>query len=140
MNKENILLIGIAVILIAVLIYSLSGFFINSNDTSNVDSNKFIKKTSSGEVTIDLTPSFDNGKLYVNIDVNTHTLDLSAYNLKELAMLEFDNTKIKPVSAPKLTGHHNSGQLIFDAGKDLDRFKIKIAGIPDIQERVFEWP
>ena len=141
MRKEHILLIGIIVILLGGLIYSISGFFVNS-DKINIPagSDKLKKKNSESTVTVDLTPKFENGRLYVNMEVNTHTVDLSQYDLKDIVALEFEGKSIKPVSAPKLSGHHNSVQLIFDVGKELSNFKIIVKDLPDIQERVFEWP
>ena len=141
MRKEHILLIGIIVILLGGLIYSISGFFVNS-DKINIPagSDKLKKKNSESTVTVDLTPKFENGKLYVDIEINTHTVDLSQYDLKDIVALEFEGKSIKPVSAPKLSGHHNSVQLIFDVGKELSNFKIIVKDLPDIQERVFEWP
>ena len=150
MNKEKILLIGILVIVVAGLVYSLSGFFSSQiPTTANVgetpstknSNSKFDTKTSESTVTVGLTPAkFENGRLYVDIGVDTHSVSLDNYNLKEIAALEFESKSIKPVSAPKLSGHHNSGQLVFDIGKELDNFKIIVRDLPDIQERVFEWP
>ena len=141
MRKDSMLLIGVIAILVGGLIYSISGFFVNS-DKANIpaESDKLKKKNSESAVTVDLTPKFENGKLYVNMEVNTHTVDLSSYNLEDIIVLEFENKKIKPVSAPELSGHHNSVQLIFDVGKELSNFKIIVKDLPDIQERVFEWP
>jgi len=148
MNKENIVLIGILAIVVVGLIYSLSGFFtspaptkVNVNAAPENSDSKFATKTSESTVTVDLTPTkFENGKLYVDIGVDTHSVSLDNYNLNEIATLEFEGKSIKPVSAPKLSGHHNSGQLIFDAGKKPANFKIVIKGLHDIPERVFEWP
>ncbi len=147
MNKENIVLIGILAIVVVGLVYSLSGFFTsptsikaNTNVAPENSNSEFATKTSESTVTVDLTPKkFNNGKLYVDIGVNTHTVDLARYDLKEIVTLEFEDKSIKPTSAPKLSGHHNSGQLIFDVGRELDTFKITINGLPDIQERLFEW-
>jgi hypothetical protein len=150
-KKENILLIGLLIIVVVGLVFTLKGF-IGSNNPDNIDSSstrneislesnsKFEKKISESEVTVDLKPKeLDNGKFYVDIGVNTHTVDLSQFDLMELTTLEINGRIIKPSSAPKLGGHHNSGTLIFDVDEELSSFKIKIKGIPEIEERVFEW-
>lgn len=59
--------------------------------------------------------------------------------MKEIAELESDGKKIKPVSAPILSGHHASGLLEFDIDNDVKSFVIKVVGIPKVEERVFEW-
>lgn len=154
-NKDYIL----AAVLVIVLLgagFAIGNFITNgskttaSATTSKVANNQAIKspgnlnyetKSSQAEVAIDLTPKkFENGKLYVDISVNTHTVDLSKFELAKLVKLEYDSKSIFPISAPKLSGHHNSGTLIFDSGKELKSFKIVINGIPDVQERMFKWP
>lgn len=97
--------------------------------------------TQSGDVLIELTPhTFANGKLNIDFSANTHSVDLSQFDLMQITTLEYDGNVIKPVSAPSLSGHHNSGTLVFDTGKELKTFKIIIKDIPDVEERVFEWP
>ena len=97
-------------------------------------------RTSQGEVTIDLTPvKFENGKMFFQIEFDTHTIDLSKYKLVELTLLQHDGKEARPVSAPELSGHHNSGMLVFDTGQELKNFKIIITGIPDVNERILEW-
>jgi hypothetical protein len=142
-KMENILLIGTLALVLGVLIFAVSGFFGNNNKIINnaiFENSNFETKISESRVTIDLTPKeFKKGKLYVDIGVNTHSVNLGNYDLKSLTVLEFEGKSIKPISAPKLSGHHNSGTLIFDVGKELRIFKIKIRGIPEIEERTFEW-
>ena len=156
MKIENIVLVGLLVLVVGGLIYSLTGFgFLKANNigiksASKVESrveqpsqlqSNSEKKSSEGSVTIDITPSeFKDGKMYFDIGVNTHSVTLTDYDLVQLTTLEFEGKSIKPISAPKLTGHHNSGTLVFETGKELKNFKIKVKGIPDIEERVFEWP
>src|SRR3989344_3153152 len=92
-------------------------------------------KTSGGEVVIDLTPNeYKYGKLYVGINVNTHTVDLEQFNLKQLTTLNYSGTSIRPEQAPELKGHHNSGVLVFNVGKEVKGFSIIIMGVPDINE------
>lgn len=95
--------------------------------------------TDTGSVEIQLTPlGVKDGKFQVSIDVNTHSVDLSPFDLKEITVLEYEGNSVKPVSGPSLSGHHSSGIIEFDAGS-ISKFTIKIKGIPSVEERVFEW-
>ncbi len=97
--------------------------------------------TSQGDVSVELTPhpAIESGRLLVDIAVNTHSVDLTQFDLREIASLEYEGGSISPVSAPSLSGHHNSGTLAFDVGALPATFTIRITGIPAVQERVFRW-
>ncbi len=95
--------------------------------------------TDPGDVSIELTPNFNKANLEVDIKSNTHSVDLSQFDLSQITILEYDDTKIKPISAPKLEGHHTSGTLIFPTNKNIRNFKIIISGIPKTSQRVFTW-
>jgi len=96
--------------------------------------------TATGDVLIELTPSgFSGGTLRVGIAANTHSVDLSPFDLMKITTLVYGSSSIKPASAPQLSGHHSSGEIVFNAGKELNSFKIIITGIPAVDERVFEW-
>ena len=90
---------------------------------------------------VELTPEkYDKGRLTVSIRVNTHTVnDLDKYDLKAITKLEFDGKKVAPTSAPKLRGHHNSGELVFPLQSLPKAFTIKIENL-DQKLRVFAWP
>ena len=79
------------------------------------------------------------GELEVDLWANTHSVDLSQFNLKKMTVLEFDGKTIAPSKSPALFGHHSSGMLIFDVDEQPESFTIKITGIPAVEERVFEW-
>ncbi|MBI2108097.1 hypothetical protein HYU10_04335 [Candidatus Woesearchaeota archaeon] len=148
MEKEKYLLIGILAIAVISLAFTAFNIFggnqpaqPNSADAQNSAKSQYQTKTSEGEVTIDITPKgLNNGNMIFDISFNTHTVDLTQFDLKKLVVLEADGRQIAPSSAPSLSGHHNSGELAFNTGKDLNRFKIKINEIPDVKERVLEWP
>ncbi len=137
---QNVLLGVVIVFVISVLIFSLSSLF-NGNTAGNaVNTAQFETKTSDSTVTVDLTPTgFENGKFYIDIGVNTHTVTLSDYNLKEIVTLEYDGKSLSPASAPVVSGHHNSGTLMFDTGKAIENFKVIVKDFPEISKRVFEW-
>lgn len=154
-NYENYFLIGFIVLVGMGLVLAFTGFTFGNTETidkttitkqstnTNVESGfKLITSgsTASGEVSIELKPhEVSNGQLEVDISVNTHSVSLEKFNLKEITTLEFNGKSISPVSAPSLTGHHNSGTLIFDVDEDMNSFTIKIVGIPKVEERIFEW-
>ena len=123
---------------------SLNGDKDNNVNIGNVKTAAFktvsIGSTDSGDILMDLTPKgIENGKFAVDISVNTHSIDLSQFDLMQITTLEYEGKAIKVAAAPKLSGHHSSGTLVFDTGKDIKNFKITIKGIPAVDERVFEW-
>src|SRR3989338_2835199 len=92
-----------------------------------------------GDALVELMPKgIENGKFAVDMSINTHSVDLSQFDLMQTTALEYDGKAIKPISAPELSGHHSSGALIFDVSKELKNFKIIIKGVPAVDERVFE--
>lgn len=154
-NNEKYFLYGLLVLVIIILMFVFSGFTLDTNkstgktinlqnsiETSDESSFKLISSgsTGPGEVAIDLKPhKVSNGQLQVDIGVNTHSVSLEEFDLKEITTFEFNGKSIKPISAPSLTGHHNSGTLVFDVGENIESFTIKIIGIPKVEERVFTW-
>ncbi len=96
--------------------------------------------TEPGDVSVDLTPiGIVNGQFQVDFEINTHSVDLSQFDLAKITILEYDGKKTSPINAPKLEGHHSSGTLTFNVAEDLNNFKITIKGIPKVEERTFEW-
>lgn len=147
MKKQDYVLIGIFLIAVIGLAFTAFNFFGSgqavqaAQENAGAAKSQSQAKTSEGEVTIDITPkSFKNGNMYFDIEFNTHTVDLSQFDLKKIVVLEADGKQIMPLSAPVLSGHHNSGEIAFNTGKELNRFKIMISGIPDVKERTLEWP
>jgi hypothetical protein len=104
---------------------------LNKKSTGSVDE---------GDVLMQLHPQpVQKGKLIVKVAVNTHSVDLSRFDLKEIAVLEHEGKIFKPVKADKLGGHHSNGKIVFDIGEAINSFKIRIKGIPLVQERIYEW-
>ncbi|NOY10130.1 MAG: hypothetical protein GXP33_14955 [Spirochaetes bacterium] len=94
----------------------------------------------SGDVLIELTPEeIKNGKLVVKFSMNTHSVNLSRFDLKSIATLEYEEKILVPIDADGLRGHHSSGVLVFDVGRKINSFTIKIKGIPKNTERTFTW-
>ncbi len=96
--------------------------------------------TSKGDVLVELTPlGFSNSQLRVSIAANTHSVDLSQFDLREITDLKINGKTIKPSDAPGMRGHHSSGTIVFEGVEEAGKFTIIIKGIPKTEERVFEW-
>ena len=119
-----------------------SAWFWQSKDSKKPDTIFGVTKSSQGEVTIELTPvDYDKGKLSINIGVNTHSIDdLNTYDLTKITVLKTGTFNINPVSAPKISGHHGSGKLVFEIEKLPNEFTISINGLNNESNRKFIWP
>lgn len=150
---EDYIIYGLLVLIIFILIFSVYSF---SKTTGIPEKSKSINKeggdtsknfesinsgsTDPDDVSVELTPyEMNNEQLRVKIVVNTHSVDLTQFDLKQITLLEYDGQTIKPTSAPSLQGHHSNGELIFNIKKKLNLFTIKIKGIPKVEDRVFTW-
>lgn len=146
-KSDTYILYAMVVLVIGILIYSLSGFFPANENTLQVsdlpgDVFKPIMtgSTAQGDVEIELIPNeVTDGKLDVQILANTHSVDLSSFDLAQITTLEYNGNIINPTSASDLDGHHASGKLTFDIREQINAFTITISGIPNIEKRVFEW-
>ncbi len=134
-------LVGLGIL--ALFLTGLDFFGNNFLETENIISNIqpiITGAPDSGGVSVELTPKGKiNGNLVISASFNTHSIDLSQFNLKETTVLEYGGKKTKPISVPVLNGHHANGEFIFDVEKDISEFTIKITGIPNIKERTFRW-
>jgi hypothetical protein len=115
-----------------------------------------IQEDSQGAVTVTatlLTPDKPraDGKLAVQLKLETHTVDLDSYRLETLAFLRDPQGREIPavgLESPSGSGHHREGILIFPSldasGKSLlspeaTTFTLLLQGIAGIQERSFRW-
>jgi len=148
-NHEKFVIYGLLIVVSLTLVFAVKGFS-KVQGKSQIKDNVEIPKsnyetissgsTSPGEVSIELTPDeISDNQLKVKIAVNTHTVDLTAFNLKEITTLHYDGQTLKPSSAPSLEGHHSNGDFVFDITNKLNEFTIKIQGVPKVTERVFNW-
>jgi hypothetical protein len=93
-----------------------------------------------GSVKMELEPySFENGVFRVKFYANTHTVNLGNYDMMELMHLEYEDVGYKPVSADKMRGHHSGGVIEFRVPEVPDHFRIFVRGLPNMENRVFEW-
>ena len=146
MNINNLILYGILALVVVALLYSLSGMLPTqviqqSNAQAAVPSaapdSIETGTTDTGDVAIALTPA-SLQPLTFDLAVNTHSVDLSPFDLKELVSLQYNNNLYKPSSAPSLTAHHSSGTIMIDVSVEKP-FTIEIVGIPKVEERIYTW-
>jgi len=141
--KSDYLIYGILIVVVAILGYTLRDLFAGSPAVVVQENGLVMKTTGStneGDVQIDLTPAgIANGKLTISFATNTHSVDMEQFDLKKITVLSYNGKNYAPVSAPKLSGHHNSGEIVFDLNEMPKSFKITIKGIPNVNERVYEW-
>ena len=115
------------------------------NGSSPKISLKHLEAVSTGSmdadgVVVDIQPlEFKDEKLTVRFKANTHTGNLTDYDLGELTALHFDGRTLKPSSAERLSGHHSAAIVEFEIGSMPEAFSITVAGIGNVKERVFEW-
>ena len=133
--------------LFIVLVLIIAGCSANVDVGNNVNANPVAYETKSsgslqtGDVVIEMTPiGIKNGKFEIGISANTHSVDLTQFDLMQQTVLEYSNKEAKPVSAPALNEHHSSGTLIFNLNQQPASFRIIINDIPTTEKRVFEWP
>jgi hypothetical protein len=93
----------------------------------------------SGDALVELTPKIDKNQLIVKFKINTHSVRLNSLDMKAITTLEYRDKALKPDKASRVGGHHASGKIIFNVEEDIDSFKIRIKGIPNIEDRVYEW-
>jgi hypothetical protein len=160
-NIENIVLVLFVVLIVGGLLFTI---FKTQNETKDMaleknlesrklndaqryenlansgDKMKSTGSTGSGDVAIDIEPKeFIDGKFILEISLNTHSVDMNDFDLTKMIILKFESKEFAPISAPVLSGHHNSGELVFELEKRPESFSIEIIGIPAVDKRVFNW-
>jgi len=151
MKTNELIIYGVFVLVIGFAIYSTTTILTKDNITKTAGENqqgvvqgqqyKTITRgtTESGDVELALTPQWREGKLYINLAANTHSVDLSQFNLQQQTTLSYGNKQLKPAQAPSLSGHHSNGMLLFDMPEQQKEFTIVMSGIPAVPERVYVW-
>jgi len=89
----------------------------------------YATQTSSGEVSFQLTPRIEGGRLIVNVHSDTHSGDLAEIDLTKAFTLEVDGKSLKPVATKPLGGHHSDGSVAFDVGSAPKTFTLTISGV-----------
>lgn len=130
------------IIALILVVFTITGYFLLLNNNTEVERSFETKTTGTTEdedVEISLTPRYEGGVLKVDFSADTHTVSLGEHDLLEQAHLEVNGEKIQPKSAPSLGGHHVYGDLEFEVNSLDDNFKVVIEGIPNVEERTYEW-
>lgn len=97
-------------------------------------------RTSQGQVSLEAQPEWRDGRMVVSLAANTHSVDLSAIDLTESVRLLVGGMEYSPVEAGSFSGHHAKARLAFAVATRPDTFKLRIRNVPDVPERVLEWP
>ena len=109
-------------------------------ETQQISQSSAETVSSTGQVSIDLTnKGYHNGQLHMDISMNTHSVDMSSLNLKELVTLDINGKSYKPIEVPTLAGHHNSGTLVFEVSEEPKSFTVTIKDVPDVPKRTFKF-
>ena len=106
----------------------------------NAQDSGFVKQTSNGRVTLELSPQWRDTVLVVQVRANTHAVELNTVNLSEQARLVVAGTEIAPLSAGRLSGHHAVAEVVFRLDTRPSRFTITIRDVPDVAVRTLTWP
>ena len=144
-NYKSILFFPLIVLVLIIAGCNANPNNANTENNANAEPAAYQTKSSgslqNGDVLIEMTPvGIKNGKFEIGITANTHSVDLSQFDLMQITTLIYENKNIRPLSAPALNGHHSSGTIIFDTKKEISNFKIIVNNIPNMEKRVFEWP
>jgi hypothetical protein len=96
-----------------------------------------------GDAVVELTPRrIDRNTFEVKFSINTHSVSLSGIDMMQIAVLEHEEHVFKPSKASRVGGHHSAGVIVFNVEGSIgtkDSFKIRLQGIPKVQDRVYEW-
>ena len=131
-------------------------FFIQDESFAALSKKDLTRINEEGAVVMRVTymnpvANIDAGELIFEVRMNSHSVDLDAYKLEEMAILKTDRGKVyKPLGwfNPGGGGHHRFGTLKFpgknkDGGdiitKDTKEIIIIISNIDNVKERSFQW-
>jgi hypothetical protein len=99
---------------------------------------------SGGGVTVKVTllDSKTKGDLHFQVVLDTHSVDLDAYDLKRLTVLRDGPANIyRPTYVEsKGSGHHRQATVTFaKPTNSIKRIELVIKGVAGVKERVFRW-
>ena len=144
-RKNNILIYSVGVILVFFLFFTVKSYLPTGQlEEEHNQISGFppilTGTTEDGDVAIELKP-IEVSKTIIRLEIsaNTHSVDLSPFNLREIVTLASNGKEFNPVSAPQLSGHHAAGELIFEGDFDSKSFSVIIKNIPLVNERIFSW-
>ena len=141
MVNRDVLFMGFLILLAGgVLVYGILSYVGSPLFTGTDVSLSASGSISEGDVTVDIQLlSKEDGQMSFSIVFNTHSVDLSQFDLQDLVTLEYGGNVLQPVSVPQLSGHHASGTVLFDVKEKADNFIVRVRGIPQEMEREFRF-
>jgi hypothetical protein len=171
MKGIKILSLFIGVIAVGLIGYYLTDFILNgnkaaensianqvkqsqSNQSNSVRTNvegtesPLTKSNSEGAVAIKTTflpEKSNNNQLVFEVVMNTHSVDLTQYDLSKLASITFDQDSGIPGMfewEPENTdSHHMMGNLIWngDVGENYKNINLNLSNIDNVPARMFTW-
>ena len=102
-----------------------------------------VQSSSGGSVTIEAKSlGHQSDSLVFEVTMDTHSVNLDEYDLKQLATLKDDKgSEYRPVDWSSAPGsHHRSGKLVFaHADKSTKTFELVIRNVAGVSERVLRW-
>ncbi len=153
MKAQKLIIFLLAILIGVAAVAGLNKVFLSGNQAgpaapapaeANGKADGFIPVSSGsmnpGDVLIELTPKYIAPKrLVVKFAMNTHSVDLSQFDLKKITTLTYNGKTFKPTDANRLRGHHSFGLIVFDLDNEPENFTITIEGIPSEDKREFTW-
>lgn len=138
-----------AAVLIGAALLALSLFLAGQVSNPSSPAADAPQSSEGGGVTVKATWLADREDPTFAIVLDTHSVALDGYDLRQQALLRVDGVSVKPVSwdAPA-GGHHRTGELAFpstsDHGNQLitersQKVELVISGVGDVPERVLTW-
>ncbi len=142
-RNRIVLLSIIIVLLIGTVLVSCA----SSEKTLPIPTGGVVRTNNGGAVTIDVEwLTEEKNSLVFDVAMNTHSVQLDDYDLKQLAVLrDGEGSEFRPTSWDSASGgHHRNGRLTFALPDSLRQSKAKsivliIRDVAGVAERVFEW-
>lgn len=101
---------------------------------------RYETRTSPGQVSLDVTPRWEDGSLIFEISADTHSVDLGGVDLSRSVRLLRGDHAIEPSSAGSLAGHHARAEVVFELDARPEQFSLEVREIPDVPVRTLRWP
>jgi hypothetical protein len=144
------LLIGLgAAVVIGVALLALALFLAGPASSPSSPAADALQTNKGGGVTVKATWLADREAPTFAVALDTHSVALDGYDLRQLALLRVDGVSVAPASwDTPAGGHHRAGTLTFpsttDHGSQLitersQKVELVIRGVGEVPERVFTW-
>lgn len=148
-GRRLIAVSAVIVLLGAAVIAVIAGQWGNSDGSAGAVSGGETQRVEGGNVTVAASwQGLASGPVF-DVVLDTHSVDLDAIDLRQLAVLRVDGVEVQPASwdAPK-GGHHREGTLAFPdtstdgralIGADTISVELVIRDVAGVAERTYQW-